>query len=323
MPTSADERKIDHDWRRRFSSTSSAGEAALSPGVSPTSTEGTFVATRNFTFPAKPHLVDARKSSATISSFGNQLGGDGLNGGLGDISDELGPFSEKALYPDRSENAAADKYINGWRKEHLAALNEPTAPAIVALPIYPAPEGTHARSFKTRLTAFGVKLSIFTALLAQIAMWVYLGERIRALQVVDAKMPRVFVTGWAFLGVEIVIALMFSESVLIFCTIICADCCSVLFCPQPFTPLSPPSRLVARSKFTPSSGSRATPTCPRWMSSSLPRVSRIKWSLIVPPQPPRWISLHTAFAFSSSTRSALATSSAASHSMRAHKIVLI
>lgn len=69
------------------------------------------------------------------------------------------------------------------------------------------------RSAKGRLRKVGVKLSILSSFLAQLATGVYIAERCRALIIVEQKLPGVFVSGWAFLGVEILIAFLFSEFV--------------------------------------------------------------------------------------------------------------
>lgn len=82
----------------------------------------------------------------------------------------------------------------------------------MALPVYPSPSGSLARSLSYRLKRLGTKFSFVTLLLAQVATALYFVKRIEALQIVEEQMPSVFLAGWIFLGVELLIAVLLGSS---------------------------------------------------------------------------------------------------------------
>lgn len=88
----ADEKRFDHDWRRRFSSTSSQG----SPAVSPQAVTA-FAATKGFAFPSRP-------ASTVNTTPAPPYPADR------DLGEPESPFSEKFLYADKEVKSA------GWTK---------------------------------------------------------------------------------------------------------------------------------------------------------------------------------------------------------------
>lgn len=102
--------------------------------------------------------------------------------------------------------------VLGWRNEALDYTGAEKAftmqrPSIVALPVYPAPNGSYAQSFKYKLKKFTSKLAWVSLLLWQIATWYYLSRRIEGMVRVERKIPNRFVTGWCFLATELVVSL--------------------------------------------------------------------------------------------------------------------
>lgn len=85
-------------------------------------------------------------------------------------------------------------------------------PSIVALPVYPAPNGSASRSFKYKLKRVAQGLSWITVVLANAATGVYLWKRIEAMLIVEDRMPSVFVGAWCFLVLEILVAVLTGAS---------------------------------------------------------------------------------------------------------------
>lgn len=95
----------------------------------------------------------------------------------------------------------------GWTDEVLGGSEKAFAagaarPSIVALPVYPAPSGSLAKSWKHSLKRACARLSWFTAVLSQVAVGLYMFKRYQSMLAVEAKLPGSFVAGWIFLAFE-------------------------------------------------------------------------------------------------------------------------
>ncbi|GAA5868807.1 hypothetical protein JCM3774_003903 [Rhodotorula dairenensis] len=152
---------------------------------------------RGFTFPSKSTL----SGRPSVVSLGSTLDGDEKG------SPRLQhPPALKRLFGTADNNLAGD-----WRTEHLGGSDKAfkmQRPSVVALPVYPAADGTLGRTFKVRAKKLGSAVAILTALAAYAATWVYISLRIDAMRQVERKRPGVFVGGWCYLALEILVAAM-------------------------------------------------------------------------------------------------------------------
>lgn len=176
-------------YLRRFSSNSSQGDGLKSANV----TANDFALARsNSVLESLKSPPPPFESDASHDEYGDI--------GMEKEAEADGPYSEKSLYGST------------WRKEFLTATGNTSDYTVSALPVYPSADGTMARSKSYRFKRFGVTLSIATGILAQVATWFYLVQRIESLIEVERRLPNVFVTGWAFLSVELLLAFLFSTS---------------------------------------------------------------------------------------------------------------
>lgn len=146
---------------------------------------------RAFVFPSK----------ASIASTGSL--------GSGYEIDEKAPV--RTHPPALRKFFGTDEFSGDWRTEHLGGSEKAFAmqrPSVVALPVYPAPDGALGRSFKLRAKKVGSLLAWITVLAAYAATWLYISLRIDAMRQVERKRPGVFVGGWCFLALEILTAAM-------------------------------------------------------------------------------------------------------------------
>lgn len=152
---------------------------------------------RGFTFPSKSTLSGRPSVASLVSTF------DG---------DEKGPVRQ---HPPALKRLFGTEHLGGdWRTEHLGGSEKAFSmqrPSVVALPVYPAADGTLGRSFKARAKKLGSAVAMVTVLAAYAATWVYISLRIDAMRQVERKRPGVFVGGWCYLALEIVVAAMMSE----------------------------------------------------------------------------------------------------------------
>lgn len=202
--------------RRHYSATTISPTDTGSP-----SSTAILVPTPNFSFPARPTisvpytLESASDSSSDEDGSGYDLGADEKSyGGFASTSSEkLGPGSSSA--------AGAGKKVasSGWKTEALEGDKAAEVygarhrPSIVALPVYPAPSGTLANSwkFKKNLKKVGVVVSWVTLAGSMFGMWMYLGRRMEGMVEVEAKIPGRFAIGWVFLVIEYVVAAVVCE----------------------------------------------------------------------------------------------------------------
>ncbi|GAA5986396.1 hypothetical protein JCM10908_003736 [Rhodotorula pacifica] len=149
---------------------------------------------RSFTFPSKSTLTGKPSVASLTSSFDH---------------DEKSPIRQHP--PALKRLFGNDDMAGDWRTEHLGGSDKAYSmqrPSVVALPVYPAADGTLGRNFKLRAKKLGSMLAIVTVLAAYAATWVYISLRIDAMRQVERKRPGVFVGGWAFLALETLVAAM-------------------------------------------------------------------------------------------------------------------
>jgi hypothetical protein len=157
---------------------------------------------RSFAFPSKSILA-GRPSVASFAS--TTLDNDEKGSPI-----RQHPPALRRLFGGTPEDMSGD-----WRTEHLGNSDKAFGlqrPSVVALPVYPAADGTIGRTFKLRAKKVGSMVAMGTVLAAYAATWVYLSLRIDAMRQVERKRPGVFVGGWCFLALEILVAAMMSES---------------------------------------------------------------------------------------------------------------
>ncbi|KAG0662405.1 hypothetical protein C6P46_003351 [Rhodotorula mucilaginosa] len=153
---------------------------------------------RSFAFPSKSILA-GRPSVASFAS--TTLDNDEKGSPI-----RQHPPALRRLFGGTPEDMSGD-----WRTEHLGNSDKAFGlqrPSVVALPVYPAADGTIGRTFKLRAKKVGSMVAMGTVLAAYAATWVYLSLRIDAMRQVERKRPGVFVGGWCFLALEILVAAM-------------------------------------------------------------------------------------------------------------------
>ncbi|KAL8276781.1 hypothetical protein RQP46_010837 [Phenoliferia psychrophenolica] len=226
-PTEADLASIasqlrSHDNRREsvddpstsYSRRASTGGA---PGPSPTSI---LMPSLSYSFPARP-TISAPYVLDSISDSSNS--DDGYDLGV-DESPSYNPYSSSTekLSLSRQNSLSSStmhKSASGgqWRTEILEGSAVSASygatkhrPSIVALPVYPAPSGSLAKSwkFKRNLKKFGVGASWVTLAASLGATWVYLVKRSEGMAAVEAQIPGRFWVGWVMISVELIIAVI-------------------------------------------------------------------------------------------------------------------
>lgn len=179
-----------------------------------------FVLTRFVQFPRRfseyPHEDEEPTLNRTfVFPSKSSLASKGSVGSLAPGYDHEEKASIHSHPPALKRFFGTDDFSGDWRTEHLGGSDKAFAvqrPSVVALPVYPAPDGTLGRSFKMRAKKAGSIAAWVTVLAAYAATWVYISLRIDAMRQVERKRPGVFVGGWCFLALEILVATMMSES---------------------------------------------------------------------------------------------------------------
>ncbi|GJN89916.1 hypothetical protein Rhopal_002905-T1 [Rhodotorula paludigena] len=192
------------DLSRRFSEVSSGEDD--SP---PSTANGSRTLNPNFSFPSRS--TTSFKSSGGSSSSSSAPPYEPPSAFDDDSTHSYPPDLKKIFGFKRKDGDTDVSKAGGWRTEHLGASDKAFAmqrPSIVALPVYPAPGGTLGRSFKTRAKRWGTKAAYLTVLLACASSWLYLWFRLDAMRQVERKRPGIFVGGWCYLALELVVALM-------------------------------------------------------------------------------------------------------------------
>ncbi|KAK4706081.1 hypothetical protein P7C70_g120, partial [Phenoliferia sp. Uapishka_3] len=198
-PTSA-------SWRR--------GSVPSPEEVSPTSI---MMPSVDYAFPPRPtisapYVLDAISDDSSSDEDGYDLGDDKSYNHFSSSTEKL-PVGSMA-------SGKKPSGPHGWRTEILdGSSNDGSSvggasvkhrPSIVALPVYPAPSGSLAKSwkFKKNLRKVGLGVSWFTLTISLGAMWVYLVARSEGMASVEARIPGRFWVGWVFLSVEFLIAVI-------------------------------------------------------------------------------------------------------------------
>lgn len=160
--------------------------------------ESVLVPTPNFSFPSRPSATPIPNNKSLSAVYT-----------LDDDDADVLTYDEKASHQYTS---SVEKFAGrgSWRTENLggpdAAAFGGYRPSIVALPVYPAPNGTLAQSWRWRAKKTASYLTWITVSLMTASTIIYFYRRILDLIVVERKHPGLFVSGWIFMALEVTVA---------------------------------------------------------------------------------------------------------------------
>ena len=235
-----DARRESEDRRRPLDRTDSGSSAGSSESPTVGSGPAGYMMNPKFSFPARGVSQQSTQPAApTYSPSSSPAFAD-----IGFANEKSG--SSSFVVPTESPKL-------GWSSEELGGSEKAFAagaarPSIVALPVYPAPSGALAKSWKYALKRACAKLSWFTAVLSQFAVGLYMYKRYQSMLAVEAKLPGSFVAGWVFLAFETTCAEV------MFCTVFYAMLTYRLASDEPKMRLRGDQNLPAVDVFVVSSG---------------------------------------------------------------------
>lgn len=188
---------------------------SITPAKSPTVTLPAYSLPRRLTLSEPYCVVDAAGDTSNSD--------DGYDLGVNEYSSYIPFYSPTEKFAPGSPGPMQEKK-DGWRTEivdssavgRFPGISD-RRPSIVSLPIYPAPSGSLARSwkFKRNLKKVGVAASWVTLAASLGAHWAYLVKRSEGMAHVEASIPGRFWMGWIMLSVEFSIALIVGEPLLL------------------------------------------------------------------------------------------------------------